>query len=173
MPNVTGRLASSASRPIHITVLSLLALINIIFPQPAMAHANGTTVQALAEAVCLTGSDTVITVSSSDGRLPDVPVRPSKRTVWLTVTAYSSTVDQTDADPFTTASGAHVRDGIIAHNLLPFGTEVRFPDYYGDKIFVVEDRMNARYGGNMADIWMPTREQAKQWGVRIVKMEVL
>lgn len=95
------------------------------------------------------------------------------QTIRLTVTAYSSTVDQTDGDPFTTASGAKVADGIIAHNYLPFGTKVRFPDVYGNKIFVVQDRLNARYGYYIADMWMPSRSEAIQWGAHIIRMEIL
>jgi 3D (Asp-Asp-Asp) domain-containing protein len=90
----------------------------------------------------------------------------------IAVTAYSSTVDQCGADPFTTATGTQVRDGVIAANFLPMGTKVRFPDQFGNKIFVVEDRMAARYW-QRADIWMPTREAAKQWGVRHVRIEIL
>ena len=51
--------------------------------------------------------------------------------VSVIVTAYSSTVWQCDSDPFITASGAMVRDGIVASNLLPFGTEIRIPELYG------------------------------------------
>lgn len=91
---------------------------------------------------------------------------------WVTVTAYSSTVDQCDSSPFITASGTHVRDGVIATNLLAFGTKVKFPSMYGDKIFTVEDRMNARYT-NRADIWFSTREAAKQFGVRKLEMVIV
>lgn len=91
---------------------------------------------------------------------------------WVTVTAYSSTVDQCDSSPFITASGTHVRDGIIATNLLAFGTRVKFPSLYGDKIFVVEDRMNKRFG-NRADIWFETREQAKQFGIKKLEMIIV
>ncbi len=95
------------------------------------------------------------------------------KTIRLTVTAYSSTVDQTDSDPFTTASGAQVADGIIAYNFLPFGTKVRFPERFGNKIFVVEDRLRAGHGHYIADMWMPSRQLAQQWGARILKMEIL
>ncbi|MFA7169310.1 MAG: hypothetical protein WC178_00440 [Candidatus Paceibacterota bacterium] len=91
---------------------------------------------------------------------------------WVTVTAYSSTVDQCDSNPFITASGTHVRDGVIATNLLSFGTKVKFPSVYGEKIFVVEDRMNQRYS-DRADIWFETREQAKQFGVKRLEMVVV
>ena len=105
--------------------------------------------------------------------LPQIAEYQVKRTLTLTVTAYSSTRDQTDADPFITASGTLVRDGIIAHNFLPFGTRVRFPDVFGDKVFVVQDRMHPRKGYYIADIWMPTREEAKTWGAPSLTMEIL
>lgn len=106
-------------------------------------------------------------------RLPAIAEYRITREIRLLVTAYSSTRSQTDNDPFTTASGARVADGIIAHNTLPFGTRVRFPEIFGDRVFVVQDRMNRRYGGYIADLWMPSYHAAKQWGVRRIKMQVL
>ncbi|MEK7189251.1 MAG: hypothetical protein AAB671_02010 [Patescibacteria group bacterium] len=91
---------------------------------------------------------------------------------WLTATAYSSEPRQTDATPFTTAWITPVRDGVVALNFLPKGSMVRFPDMYGDKIFIVEDRMNVRYPYRV-DIWMHTREEAKQFGIQYVRMEEL
>lgn len=90
----------------------------------------------------------------------------------LTVTAYSSTVDQCDSDPFTTASGTRVHDGTVAANFLPFGTLVTFPDYSGDKIYTIEDRTNAKYSSR-ADIWMVSREAALHFGKRHLKMVVV
>lgn len=90
----------------------------------------------------------------------------------VSATAYSSTVDQCDASPFITASGSHVRDGIIAANFLPFGAKVKIPEIYGDKVFVVEDRMNQRYQSRI-DVWMTSRGEALKFGVRTVKIEVL
>lgn len=94
------------------------------------------------------------------------------RVIYVTVTAYSSTPDQTDDTPFITANGTRVRDGIIAANFLKFGAKLKFPDYSGDKIYEVTDRMNARYP-NRADIWMATRQDALNFGVRRLKMEIL
>lgn len=94
------------------------------------------------------------------------------KTYIVRATAYSSTVDQTDDTPFITASGTHVRDGIIAANFLPFGTTVRIPELYGDKLFVVEDRMNQRYWHNI-DIWFPERSLAKEFGAKKIKIEVV
>lgn len=116
-----------------------------------------------------------INVFDSMNRLPINKNRPQPETIStmvIPVTAYSSTPDQTSGNPFITASGAHVRDGIIAANFLKIGTRVRFPEHFGNKIFVVEDRMAARYW-HKADIWMETREEAKQWGIRHVTIEIL
>lgn len=102
---------------------------------------------------------------------------PNKKQVvvsrmWLFITAYSSTPDQTDDTPFITASGSHVRDGVVAANFLPIGTKIRFPTMYGNKVFIVEDRMNSRYTYRV-DIWMRTREEAKQFGLRNLPIEVI
>ncbi|MDI6591970.1 MAG: 3D domain-containing protein [Patescibacteria group bacterium] len=89
------------------------------------------------------------------------------------VTGYSSTADQTDSDPFITAAGTLVREGIIASNLLPFGTKVRIPEIYGDKVFIVEDRMSWEKGYYHIDIWFPTLWQAKEFGAKKTYIEIL
>ncbi|MFA5029791.1 MAG: hypothetical protein WC518_03560 [Patescibacteria group bacterium] len=94
-----------------------------------------------------------------------------KRRVKVTVTAYSSTVDQCDSDPFTTANGSRVKDGIVATNFLPFGTKIKLPEIFGDRVFSVEDRMNPRYHYYI-DVWMSSREAAKQFGVKYVEAEI-
>lgn len=91
---------------------------------------------------------------------------------YVTVTAYSSTVDQCDSTPFITANGTRVHDGIIAANFLRFGTKVRFPEYSGNKIYTVEDRMHQRFS-NRADIWMITKKQAINFGAKRLKIEIL
>ena len=118
-------------------------------------------------------NDNLITLHGHALVQPIVPDRPLVIDQKLvTVTAYSSTIDQTDSTPFITASGTTVRDGIVACNFLKFGTRVRFPDIYGDKIFVVEDRM-ALKNSHKIDIWFLTREEAKQFGVKYLRVEVL
>lgn len=87
-------------------------------------------------------------------------------------TAYSSTPDQTWGDPFITASGVRVHDGVIAANFLPIGTRVRFHEYRPDMVFTVYDRMARRYSSR-ADIWMTSREAALQFGKRNLTMEVV
>jgi len=90
----------------------------------------------------------------------------------VSVSAYSSTPDQTDDSPFITARNTYVRDGIVATNFLPFGTAIKIPEIYGDKIFIVEDRMNKRYLTNV-DIWMADRQSALKFGRRNLTIEVL
>ncbi|MFH1973543.1 MAG: hypothetical protein ABIK13_02970 [Patescibacteria group bacterium] len=97
---------------------------------------------------------------------------PAARTISVPVSAYTSVVEECDSTPFTTADGSQVRDGIVAANFLKFGTRFRIPDVYGDKVFEVHDRMNARYQYKI-DIWMLTKAEARAWGVRTVKVEIL
>lgn len=97
---------------------------------------------------------------------------PAVRTITVPVSAYNSEVGQTDSSPFTTADGTQVRDGIVAANFLPHGTRFRIPDYFGNKVFEVHDRMNARYTYKI-DIWMLNKSEALKWGVRNVKVEIL
>ncbi len=88
------------------------------------------------------------------------------------VTAYSSSVDETDSTPNITASGHSVKDGIVAANFLPFGTRVRIPEVFGDKVFVVEDRMAQKHNGKV-DIWFPSKNQALAFGRKQLTVEVL
>lgn len=105
-------------------------------------------------------------------KMPTNPPLPPKAIHIIMATAYSSTLDQTDNTPFITAWGTRVRDGIIAANFLPFGTVVRIPDLFGEKVFVVEDRMHSRFP-NRIDLWFPTREEALEFGAQRVKIEII
>ena len=103
-----------------------------------------------------------------------------KETLLVEVSGYSSTPDQTNCQPFITASGNRVRDGIVAANFLEFGTKIRIPEYFGDKEFVVEDRMNSRYSlpkndsyDGHVDVWFYTRQEAKDMGRVLTEIEVI
>lgn len=96
----------------------------------------------------------------------------SARELYVPMTGYSSTPDQTDSSPFITANGTYVHDGVIAANFLPFGTKIKIPDYFGDKIFTVHDRMNKRYWQKV-DIWFPDRQSALEFGLRTLKIQIL
>jgi len=51
----------------------------------------------------------------------------------------------------------------VANNGLPFGTEIRIPELFGEKVFSVQDRMHWRKGGYHFDIWFPTYEQSQEF----------
>lgn len=89
------------------------------------------------------------------------------------VTGYSSTTFETDDDPYITAAGTQVREGIVANNLLPIGTKIKIPELYGDEIFVVEDRMHWKKGHYHVDIWFPSYWQAKNFGAQRTQIEIL
>ena len=101
------------------------------------------------------------------------PSSEGPRKLRVIVTAYSSSILETQGDPFITASGSQVRDGIVANNLLSFGTEIRLPEIFEDKIFVVEDRMHWRKGYYHVDIWFPSRQAALAFGSKLTEMEIL
>jgi len=149
------------------TISASLALVilvsNLLFPQADLSQKE----IELLPADSLASLNGQALVQSSN---PDTPVVVAN--IWVVVTAYSSTPDQTDSTPFITASGTHVRDGIVACNFLRIGNRVRFPRLYGDKVFVVEDRMAVK-NSHKIDIWFTTREQAKQFGLKYTKVEVL
>ena len=102
---------------------------------------------------------------------------PAKKVYYVSTTAYNSDPWQTDDTPCITANGfdvcEHGTENIIATNMLPFGTKVRFPELHGEKVFIVMDRMNARYTTRV-DFWMLDRQDARNFGLKHrVKMEVL
>lgn len=115
-------------------------------------------------------SDAVTSVTNpSDSK---AKTKTAVKTYVVSASAYSSSVDETDSTPFITAAGTYVRDGIVAANFLPMGTAIKIPAIYGNKIFVVEDRMNSRYQYNV-DVWFPSKELAKQFGRKTIKIEIV
>ena len=107
----------------------------------------------------------------SEAIAADKPIAKTE-TIQVWVTAYSSTPEETDGSPFTTASNKDVQDGFLAANFLPFGTKVRIPTLFGDKIFTVEDRMHRRKI-NFVDVWMATKKEALKFGIHKTKIEVI
>lgn len=83
----------------------------------------------------------------------------------VAMTAYNSLPNQTDDTPFITAMGSTTRRGIVAANFVPLGTYIKIPELFGDEVFIVEDRMNARYTQRV-DIWMEHYQEARQFGVK-------
>ena len=112
-----------------------------------------------------------VDLEDMSGTLPQSPKREPVKAHKLTVTFYSSTPDQTDSTPFITANGTHVYDGVAAANFLPFGTKVMLPELFGNKVFVIEDRMHERFS-HRVDIWVSTREEALKRGVAYTTVEI-
>ncbi len=118
-----------------------------------------------------TASTTIAVATSSPEELETIV-----RTTTVTMTAYNSEVGQTDDSPCITANGFDVcKHGIedtIAANFLPMGTKVKIPDLYGDRIFIVRDRMNKKHPTRV-DIWMKDRPSAMRFGVKVAKIQIL
>lgn len=93
-------------------------------------------------------------------------------TYQVIITAYSSSPYETDSSPYITASGDWVQDGTVAANFLPFGTKLKIPELFGDKVFVVKDRMHPRKGYQV-DVWFPTRAQALHFGAYYTYIELV
>lgn len=112
-------------------------------------------------------------MTSYNGKFKDAGDVPAVRMFRATITAYSSFPSECDDSPFVTADGSRVRDGIVAANFLKFGTRIRIPELFGDKIFEVHDRMNPRYA-NRIDIWMERKSDGRKFGIkRNILIEVL
>lgn len=98
-----------------------------------------------------------------------------RKTMKIAVTAYNSLPGQTDGSPCITANGFNLcknnKQDQIAANFLPFGTKVKFPELYGDQIFTVSDRMNARYWYH-TDIWMRNYSDADKFGLKYTTIEI-
>lgn len=133
-----------------------------------MISATSTTEIAVASSTA-----TTTTVKAAKKATPALKV---KKTSVHKITAYNSNVGQTDNSPCTTANGfnvcKHGKEDTIAANFLEFGTKVKIPELFGDRVFVVRDRMNAKHPDRV-DIWMKDYSSAIKFGVKTAKIQVL
>ncbi len=164
MPKFTGKT--------EFYIVILLVIISIIANvlHPFLAKADTQTI--------INNKDIILKESVVGNMFPattkETKLRPPVGIVQAVISAYTSTPDQTDDSPFIAATGKRVHDGMIAANWLPFGTKIKIPSLYGEKIFVVEDRMNPRYGFGRLDIWLDaTKAEARKFGVKRVNIEIL
>lgn len=137
-----------------------------IFEMERQEFENRTEIQTSESLVMIEGNSLLATAE---------PFNPPQavRKINVVITAYSSTRSQTDNSPFITAAGTWVEDGIVANNLLPFGTKIKIPELYGDRIFTVKDRMHQRKGYYHVDIWFASYGEAKDFGAKRTYIEVL
>ena len=77
------------------------------------------------------------------------------------VTAYSSSLDETDDMPEIMANNKKVFYGAVANNCRKFGTEVNIMG----ADFIVSDRKNKRYGCEWWDLWLPSKKEALEFGI--------
>lgn len=175
-------IAAVSEKPLFVRLI--LATISIILcllllPYAIMVEANNNINKKTSQiktsvdspkSMILVQENAVLSQNDHETKITEKIEEVPKRKMRVLATAYSSTVDQCDSTPFITANGTHVYDGTLAANFLKFGTKVRFPSLYGDKIFTVEDRMKSDY---KVDLWFPTRQEAINFGAKWIEMEIL
>lgn len=153
---------------IFLNISGLLMGMQIIVPlyHPIAINADKLISVASAKEISLT--------ADYPNSFPTTGERPI-RTMVVPVTAYNSLPGQTDSTPCFTANDYDLctnnREDVIATNFLPMGTRIKFPELYGDKIFTVQDRMNARYHYN-TDIWMKSHADAVKFGLKHTTIEI-
>ncbi|XOB41986.1 MAG: 3D domain-containing protein [Candidatus Nealsonbacteria bacterium] len=160
---------------IIIIVGILVGILPIFEPAAKNAEANLVEVeikeisQVLEKGLPLLQGNSLLAISS-----PSNPESQyTQKIIEVVVTAYSSSPWETDDSPYITAAGTWVREGIVANNKYPFGTEIRIPEIYGEKIFVVEDRMSWKKGEYHIDIWFPSYWEALNFGAKRTYIEIL
>jgi len=141
-----------------------------LFAAPVLA--NEAVAAEELEQILADKNQTVMNVNN----LPENDIWQVKYTTIRTITAYNSESGQTDDSPCITANNfnvcEHGQEDTIAANFLSFGTKVRIPELFGDRIFVVRDRMNRRYP-NRVDVWLLEKQAAKNFGVQRATIEIL
>ena len=157
---------------VKMAIFSLFSLTSLLFPQYSVAGQINGFNREKTDFQSENNNSLFLTTN----HLPEIALKQFKikNTVYTTVTAYSSSVDECGIDPFTMASGDRVFDGAIAHQYLQFGTKVRFPEIFGEKIFVVKDRLGHQFTSYYhVDMWVQSKAEAKNWGAKVIKMEIL
>ncbi len=173
--NIRSKIRSLTGRgiPISATILSVLLAGGLIFGSflqktKADLISDDLSIVLNQERLALLGENTLIPISN-----PSYPEPKVIKKLSVVITAYSSTLWETDEDPYITAAGTWVREGIVANNYFPFGTKIRIPEIYGDRIFIVEDRMNWKKGNYHFDIWFSSHQAAENFGAKRTFIEVL
>jgi 3D (Asp-Asp-Asp) domain-containing protein len=105
----------------------------------------------------------VVSAGGGDG----IDAAPMERTGIFT--EYTATISQTDSTPTVTASNEEIREGVAANNCLPFGTRIKVKN----NIYVIQDRMNERYGCKNFDIYVRKYSRAKHFGRQTLKYEII
>ena len=137
-----------------------------IKPNKTYAESNNTRIELTNQRKVIdvkrnnTGTSTNITVNGKTYRARKMDVK---------ATAYTSAPNEGGAYAY---NGERLRDGHIAADLrvLPIGTKVYIPSL--NKIYTVVDTGSA-IKNNKIDIWMRSKSQCNQWGVKNITIYVL
>jgi len=122
------------------------------------------------------GAEALLNAASTMGQIN--LAQPKREQLMATITAYTSRGAETDIDPFISADGNYVYDGLIACSReYPFGTEI----ILNDRTYRCGDRMARKndHSVNLSlekprfDIWMSDLAAARQWGRRDLAVVVL
>ena len=159
-----------------LTVGVLVAVVGIVLMTPRIVSADPFTAPELpSDKLVAVMIDVMQNETRTFGDLPEAEPAKPRYTYTIPLTAYNAEPGQTDDTPCITASGYDLcqaeAETVVAADFLPLGTKVRIPELFGDRIFTVEDRMNARYTYKM-DIWMKNKSDARQFGVKYATIEV-
>ena len=193
---MTHTLAKTIASRITRTLVSLavgtssVALMGAIRPQPIVVreHVHGPAVVLPAAQQAQEAQQAAFSIKASNtGELlhdlaPVAPVsiapKAKGRVVWMQVTAYCACKRCCGPSAHgLTASGRSVSYNggqFVAADtrLLPFNTKLIIPGYANDKPVEVIDRGGA-IKGNHIDLFFPTHDQARQWGVKWIAVTVL
>lgn len=128
--------------------------------------------------LCHTTGVVVLTGMTASTVVAPVPIlpgdlgsafEPMSGTFRATITAYTSSFEETDEDPWITASGREPESGLVAcPRRFAFGTKLKI----GGRVYECADRLHPRYDQRF-DIWMETKEDARAFGRRRLRVEVL
>lgn len=186
----TTYISKTASHTAIAVVLLIAIGVSVVLPQTAQAQVMREPVIGISTTIL---TDLVSRVNPAQrAELPVAGDREPRRVMNVVATSYTSDPYQTDSTPCIPAMNydlcTNAEAGIvdtIAYNGLPLGTQVRFPEVFGDKIFTVRDRMNARYNGtNRIDFYqavlkdtgeldpVASKQLAINFGVQTMQMEI-
>lgn len=178
-----------------ISLVLVLIFELVLFPAPSFAQETGEEnidMADIGQEIRIDGKDSLFDLSQDEinigmliagqiepefiNSLPQNSLIRARKTGIHTITAYNSEVGQTDDTPCITANGfnvcEHGLEDTIAANFLPFGAKIKIPQIFGDRVFIVRDRMNQRYYDRI-DIWMLNKTEAIKFGLKIAKIEIL
>lgn len=173
---LTQKIVFVRKHTFDVSVVAFVVMIGSYVFFPAMANADMVSgQQTMQHKTVALMIDAMENEMKPFGDLPVSEDARPRKTFTVPMTAYTSDPAQTDDTPCITASGMNVcernQEDVVAANFLPLGTRVRIPELYGDRIFTVQDRMNARYDKRM-DFWMKDIKEARKFGLKYATVEV-